>query len=136
MEELRRRYPEADRYFLLGGDMFRELSTWRDPDRLLAACRLIVIARSGTPFATLTGLPWMGDTPRETLQRLDNQPGEAGLDLGPRLPLWLVKTVPCDVSSTQLRRDLAAGRWDKKVLPAPVQSYILKHKLYGVRETR
>jgi nicotinate-nucleotide adenylyltransferase len=136
MEEFRRRYPTAELYFLLGGDMFRELGTWRDPHRLLAACRLAVIARSGAPFATLAGLPWMGDTPRETLERLDAQPGETSLDLGPGLPLRLVKIEPCDVSSTQLRRDLSAGNWDKKVLPVPVQSYILKHKLYGVRDTR
>ena len=134
MEEFRRRYPDADLYFLLGGDMFRELSTWRDPHRLLAVCRLAVIARAGTPFAAFAGLPWLGDTPRETLERLDARAGEVSLDLGPHLPVCLVRTAPCDVSSTQVRRDLAAGCLEKKVLPAPVQSYILKQHLYGVRD--
>jgi nicotinate-nucleotide adenylyltransferase len=133
MEEFRRRCPDADLYFLLGEEMFRDLATWRDPHRLLAACRLAVIARSGTPFAALAGLPWLGDTPPEILARLDRQAGDASLDLGPRTPVCLVKLAPCDISSTQVRRDLAAGRLEKKALPALVQSYILKHGLYGVR---
>jgi len=134
MEEFHRRYPDADLYFLLGEDMFRDLSTWRDPHRLLSVCRLAVIARSGVPFAALAGLPWLGDTPRELLERLDAQSDEVTLDLGPRAPVCLVKPTPCDVSSTQVRRDLAAGCLEKKVLPAPVHSYILKQRLYGVRD--
>ena len=131
MEEFRRRYPDADLYFLLGEDMFRDLASWRDPHRLLAVCRLAVIARAGVPFAALAGVPWLGDTPREVLERVDAESGEASRDLGPHVPVCLVKTVPCEVSATQVRRDLAAGRLDKKVLPAPVHSYILKNKLYG-----
>ncbi len=133
MEEFQRRYPDADLYFLLGEDMFRSLSTWRDPHRLLAVCRLAVIARAGVPFAALADLPWLGDTPREVLVRLDEQPGEVSLDLGPDIPVCLVRPAPCDISSTQVRRDLAAGRLEKKALPALVQSYILKYELYGAR---
>lgn len=134
MEVFRGRYPDADLSFLMGIDMFRTLSTWRDPHRLVAACRLLVIGRQGTPFAGLSGMPWLGDTPRDVLERLDTDAGEAVLDFGPRIPVCLVKPVPCDVSSTQIRRDLAEGRSVKKALPAPVQSYILQNRLYGVRE--
>jgi nicotinate-nucleotide adenylyltransferase len=136
MEEFRRRYPDADLYFLLGEDMFRSLATWRDPHRLLAVCRLAVIARAGVPFAALADLPWLGDTPRGVLARLDEQPGEVSLDLGPDIPVCLVRPAPCDISSTQVRHDLAAGRLEKKALPAPVQSYILKYELYGARRER
>jgi nicotinate-nucleotide adenylyltransferase len=135
MEIYRDRYPDAERYFLMGIDMFSTLSTWRDPHRLVAVCRLIVIGRQGTPFAGLSDTPWLGDTSRSVLERLDSDLGEAVLDLGPHIPVCLVKPSPCDVSSTQIRRDLAAGRSVKKVLPAPVQSYILQNRLYGVRET-
>jgi nicotinate-nucleotide adenylyltransferase len=135
MEIFRVRYPDADLYFLMGIDMFRTLSTWRDPHRLVAACRLLIIGRQGTPFAGLFNTPWLGDVPRDALLRLDADAAEAVLDLGPHTPVCLVKPSPCDVSSTQIRRDLAAGRSVKKVLPAPVQSYILQNRLYGVRGT-
>lgn len=134
MEEFRRRYPDADLYFLLGIDMFRDLATWHEPHRLLAACRLIVIARVGARFGELTGLPWLADTPRQVLEEFDVRPGEAVLDLGPRIPVCLVKPSPCALSSTQVRQDLAAGRLATNVLPASVYSYILKHNLYGVRD--
>jgi nicotinate-nucleotide adenylyltransferase len=135
MEIFRRRHPDAELYFLVGIEMFRTLSTWRDPHRLVAACRLLVIGRQGAPFAGLFATPWLGDVSRDALLRLDADPGEAVLDLAPQVPVCLVKPSPCDVSSTQIRRDLAAGRSVKKVLPAPVQSYILQNRLYGVRET-
>ncbi|MFZ5874956.1 MAG: nicotinate (nicotinamide) nucleotide adenylyltransferase [Nitrospirota bacterium] len=135
MEVFRDRCPDADRYFLMGIEMFRTLSTWRDPHRLVAVCRLLVIGRQGTPFAGLSDTPWLGGVSRDALARLDADAGEAVLDMGPRAPVCLVKTAPCDVSSTQIRRDLAEGRSVKKTLPAPVQSYILQNRLYGVRET-
>jgi nicotinate-nucleotide adenylyltransferase len=135
MEIFRGRYPDADLYFLVGVEMFRTLSSWRDPHRLVAVCRLLVIGRPGTPFADLAELGWLGDTPRETLDRLDAESRECVLDLGPRVPVCLVKPTPCDVSATQIRRDLAEGRLARNLLPAPVHSYILQHKLYGVRES-
>lgn len=132
MEVFRGRYPDADLYFLMGIDMFGTLSTWRDPHRLVAACRLLIIGRQGAPFAGLSGMPWLGDAPREVLARLDADAGEAVVDLTPGSPVCLVKPAPCDASSTQIRRSLAEGRSVKKVLPAPVQSYILQNRLYGV----
>lgn len=134
MEEFRRRYPAAERYFLMGIEMFIDLATWRDPHRLLAACRVIVMARAGRRFAEVAGLPWVGGTPAEVLARFDAVPGEAALDLGPTARVVLVKPEPCEISSTQIRRDLAAGRSVKKVLPGPVHSYILRQKLYGARD--
>lgn len=134
MGEFRRRHPDADLFFLLGIEMFRELATWRDPERLLAYCRLIVIGRSGSPFAGLAGLPWLRDAAPSDLARLDAQEGEAAIDLAPACPIVLVKPEPCELSSTQVRRDLVAGRVGRNVLPGPVWSYILKNKLYGVRD--
>jgi nicotinate-nucleotide adenylyltransferase len=134
MEEFRRRYPDDELYFLMGIEMFIDLATWREPHRLLAACRVAVMARAGRRFAEVTGLPWVGDTPREVLARLDAVPGEAALDLGPPARVVLVKLDPCEISSTQIRQDLAAGHSVKKVLPGPVHSYILRQKLYGARD--
>ncbi|MBI3608753.1 MAG: nicotinate (nicotinamide) nucleotide adenylyltransferase [Nitrospirae bacterium] len=133
MEEFRRRHPADELYFLMGIEMFIDLETWREPHRLLAASRVVVTARAGRRFAELTGLPWIGGTPREVLERFDAVPGESALDLGPTARVVLVKPEPCEISSTQIRLDLATGRSVKKVLPAPVHSYILKQKLYGAR---
>ena len=134
MEEFRRRYPADELYFLMGIEMFIDLATWREPHRLFAASRVVVIARAGRSFEALAGVPWIGDTPRAVLAGFDATPGEAALDLGPTVRVVLVKIAPCDVSSTQVREDLAAGRAVKNLLPAPVHFYILEHRLYGARD--
>ncbi len=135
MEEFRRRYPADELYFLMGIEMFIDLSTWREPHRLLAASRVVVVARAGRRFAELADLPWLGGTTRAVLAGFDAATGEAALDLRPSARVVLAKIAPCDVSSTQVREDLAAGRAVKNLLPAPVHFYILKHRLYGARDT-
>jgi len=131
IEALHQRHPAADLFFMIGFDMFAAFSTWREPERILATSRAVVIAREGRPFASLAGLPWVEGTPLEILAGFDAVPAEAALDLGPRARVILVKPHPCEISSTVIRRDLAAGCVPRKVLPAAVHSYILKHDLYG-----
>ncbi|MEO5656258.1 MAG: nicotinate-nucleotide adenylyltransferase [Nitrospiria bacterium] len=134
VEIFQARYPEADRYFVVGSEMFRDFGTWRAPERILAAASVVVIARASYPFAPLAGLRWLGETSAEVLASFDAVPGEGVLDLRPSAPLVLVKPSPCDTSSTRVRRDLAAGRPVKNLLPGPVHSYILKQRLYGARD--
>jgi len=134
LDEFRRRHPAAELYFLVGVETFLELSTWREPHRLFAASRVVVIARAGRSFEALAGVPWIGNTPRAVLAGFDATTGEAALDLGPTARVVLVKIAPCDISSTQVREDLAAGRAVKNLLPAPVYFYILEHRLYGARD--
>lgn len=134
VEIFRRRYPEADRYFVVGSEMFRDFGTWRAPERILAAASMVVIARASHPFVRLAGLRWLGETPAEVLARFDATSGEGVLDLRPSAPLVLVKPAPCETSSTRVRLDLAAGRPVKNLLPGPVHSYILKQRLYGARD--
>jgi nicotinate-nucleotide adenylyltransferase len=134
VEAFRRRAPTSDLYFLLGIDMFAELATWRQPERLVAESRLVVMARTERPFVTLAGGPWIGATSLDVLARFDAVPGEAALDLSPSARVILVKVLPCRASSTQIRLDLTAGRSVKKVLPGSVHSYILKQQLYGARD--
>jgi nicotinate-nucleotide adenylyltransferase len=51
MEILNAAEPQAQRYYLMGGDSLRDLPTWRDPARFLAACAgLGVLRRPGAQF--------------------------------------------------------------------------------------
>ena len=54
-------------------------------------------------------------------------------------PAGLVRQVEITqlaISSTDIRRQLAAGRDPRFLLPATVLAYIRKHGLYGGNETR
>lgn len=49
LEEFARRYPAAERYFLLGLDAFATLAGWREPQRVASLARLAVLERALEP---------------------------------------------------------------------------------------
>jgi nicotinate-nucleotide adenylyltransferase len=93
----------ADLYFIAGGDSLAEMPTWKDPSGILALATLVVFARE------------------QGAVRLD-VPGPAGLVIfdSPRF----------DISSTALRRQLAAGTPADESLGPRVAEYAALHGLY------
>ena len=55
LEELARRYPDAQRFFLIGEDLVDELPTWRSPERISQLAEIVVLSR-GDKLST-TGAP-------------------------------------------------------------------------------
>jgi nicotinate-nucleotide adenylyltransferase len=59
LTDLARRYPDAERYFLIGEDLVDEVPTWRSPERIPELAEIVVMKRgdeSGTgagPFRSL-----------------------------------------------------------------------------------
>jgi nicotinate-nucleotide adenylyltransferase len=47
LTDLARRYPDADRYFLIGEDLVDELPTWRSPERITQLAEVLVLSRGG-----------------------------------------------------------------------------------------
>jgi nicotinate-nucleotide adenylyltransferase len=50
--DLARRYPDAERFFLIGEDLVDQLPTWRSPDRITQLAEIVVLARGDEPDAT------------------------------------------------------------------------------------
>jgi nicotinate-nucleotide adenylyltransferase len=83
VEEMRRRFPDARLFWLMGADQWRALPRWRDPERLAERVEFIVFARDGAPaphdgwrMHFLTGThPASATELRESLAR-----GETGLE--------------------------------------------------------
>ena len=123
--------PEVELAFIVGLDAFLEFPSWRQASELLRACRFVVVPRSGYPFARLADLPLLPSIPRPALEALDRReqdrfdvpvPGGAGLTL--------LKLPPCYTSASDIRRRLRNHEGVSALLPAPVESYIMRHKLY------
>ena len=111
---LQQGFPEAELFFLIGGDSLAELHTWHDPASILRQARLAVMQRSG----------WEADL--EMLERA--VPG-----VRERL-LWL-DAPRLNISSTDLRRRLSLGLPIRYLVPPPVEAYIRTHFLHaGVSE--
>lgn len=100
-----------DIYFITGADSILELSTWKEPGKILSYCRLLAVTRPGYDRREL-------NIKIEELNHL----------YGSRIELVEIPTL--DISSTEIRRRAAEGRNIKNLVPEPVEKYILKHNLY------
>ena len=101
---LRKESPDSRFVFILGMDSLRDLPGWKDPQRILSEHGVIAIDR----------------------------PGLSPIDLDPR---WIdkVKTVignPFAISSTDIRKRVAAGKSIRHLVSREVEAYILERGLY------
>ena len=89
-------------FFLIGGDAFAEIETWRRWREVVGSVTFIVANRPGHEYEVPQGA---------SMERLE--------------------TVDLPYSSSAIRRALGAGERPSEV-PEPVLDYIYKHGLYGV----
>jgi nicotinate-nucleotide adenylyltransferase len=96
----------TDLFFIMGGDSWSEIKTWRDWERLLRMTNHIVVTRPGyeTPLA-----------PPELKQQI-----------------FFTDAVMKDVSATNIRRLANEGRYDEldQMVPRSVANYIRKYEIY------
>ena len=110
---VRRKYPRAKLYLLMGTDMFLTFHLWRDPGELAKLCTLCAFGRSEADTESLFA------PQREHLART----------LGAEVVTIALPQI-VDVSSTWLRGHLEEGR---RYLDPAVYGYILRKGLYGVK---
>jgi nicotinate-nucleotide adenylyltransferase len=111
--EIARRYPDAELFLVLGIDALQDFLDWREPERLLDRCRLVVVSRPGFTLEV---------------------PPQVAHGLGERTARIVLQAMPhLEISSTDLRRRLAAGEPVRYLLPDAVERYIRERGLYGAR---
>ena len=116
LAQLKREYPEAELWLLIGADMFLTLHQWWEPEKILALAGICAFGRTeGDGEAVFA-------------------PQRKRLEKG--FPGAKVKTIEIpglvDVSSTRLRELLAKGE-GADFLPPAVYGHILMNGLYGTR---
>jgi len=104
--------PDAEFYFVIGGDSLKDLPGWRDPEGILAQATIVALMRPG--YIDLTHA-------REQL--------EARLP-GLRQHLITLSGPAMEISSTDLRERIAQGRPIKYQTPENVERYIFRQGLY------
>ena len=111
LEALHAQAPGIELTFIVGGDMAAALPLWREPERIVGLAHLAVAERDGLAREAI-------------LERLSFVPGATErvrfFDM-PRL----------DVSSSLIRRRVAAGRPVRYLVPDGVAQYIEREGLYG-----
>jgi nicotinate-nucleotide adenylyltransferase len=114
LAELTARHPAAQLFLLLGGDMLADLPTWREPARICQLATLVAARRPGGPAP---------DSSR--LADLLSQQGSANCATH-----QLVDMPQLDLSSSEIRRRVAAGLSIRYQTPRAVEKYIETHGLY------
>ena len=110
-------------FFILGGDAFAEIATWRSYPDVLDAAHFVVISRPGTTADMAMA--------RVPALRARVQPPSSDLAASQRTWIIPVDAHTRDVSSTRIRARLAAHERIDDLVPAAVARHILAHHLYG-----
>jgi nicotinate-nucleotide adenylyltransferase len=106
--ELRRRLgPRVDLWLLLGMDAYLEVRAWKSWERVVRECYLGVARRPGH-----AGAGQKGELAEKTR---------------------FAETTEVNISSSDIRRRVRLGRSVAFLVPAPVEAYIGRHRLYGAR---
>jgi len=96
--------PDTAWVLIIGQDQYAGLHTWRDWRELVARVTLAIANR---PDVVATANPQIGKVAHQ-----------------------MVQLTMMDVSSTEIRRRVAAGESIANLVPPPVASYIARHRLY------
>ncbi|MBM4339737.1 MAG: nicotinate-nucleotide adenylyltransferase [Deltaproteobacteria bacterium] len=116
-------------FFILGGDAFVEIETWKDFQNLFTLCHFVVMARPGfqkTPVAS---------------QLPDSLTSAFQYDIETKVwvhlsgyHLHFQEISFLDISSTKVREFIEKGESVRYLIPPETEAYIYKHGLY--REKR
>ncbi len=117
--------PDARIVFLIGRDAFDELHTWKDFRTLLGLCDFAVMTRP--PETT----PLSPDAlPVAMREALCYDPSIAGFRHESGHRVVSLPITGLDVSASDVRARVAAGRSIRFLVPAAVEDYIQRHRLY------
>ena len=110
LEELHQELdPDAEFFFIIGQDALDQFHRWKQPERLLQLCRLVVARRLGHD-----------DFDSEVWRRRFSNANEPAFLAAPLI----------DISGTEIRRRAAGGGTLRYLVPDAVADYIKKRRLY------
>ena len=112
LEEIRRRNPEAELFFIVGADTVCAMDTWREPARIFAACTILAAMRE--------------DQVDPDKLRADAETLRKKYD-AKILPV----TIPAiGISSTDIRKRIGAGKSIHYLVPDRLERYIIENGIY------
>lgn len=120
--------PKAAFFLLLGSEMFLDLLSWKDPQRIAGLARLVVVARTGSGFdpESLPAQKVLQELGQESWIRVSASPPRPE----PARGVFLVSAVSLAISASELRRRAREGRSLRYRAPEAVADYIRAHRLY------
>jgi nicotinate-nucleotide adenylyltransferase len=112
--------------FALGWDAFAELDTWKEYAAIFGMCDIVVVTRAAHPTRLV-----LRDFPIAARKALHYDRRSAGFRHVSGHRVTLQRVTALDISSTDVRTRVRAGRSIAFLVPEPVRTYIHDHTLYG-----
>ena len=101
LRQFKKLYPDDDFFLILGADALAGMASWKEPGEIVKMAQLLAAKRAGTSAQEIKDVSWI-DMPE------------------------------CPVSSSEIRESFKRGKEIGEIdLPAKVEQYIRKMKLYG-----
>lgn len=107
-------YPEATLFFIMGGDTYRDLVNWNNPQQLFTTAKLAVAVMRRP---SKDGSDLRLDIHRQTIPSLEQN-------------ALLLDSPLVEISSTDIVRRIIQGKSVRYLLPDTVIAYIREHNLY------
>jgi len=128
LRRVKRLFPGARVFFIVGADAFLEIETWKDWRTLLDEGLFIVVTRPGASLRAARRAPGEAYAGRTRAVRRGERIAEDAFSPG-RIFLLPIEALP--VSATDIRARIRAGRSIAGLVPASVARYIRERDLYG-----
>lgn len=110
VRSIRQMYPQAELFYLMGGDSLHDLHTWHKASEFVAACDFLGVMRRPDDDVLLSALEKEFPGIQDKLRFID----------APRL----------EISASDIRGRISDGRPFRYFLPPAVYQYIEEHDLY------
>lgn len=121
---------EAKVYFVIGGDSWRDITTWREWEKLMTMTSFIVVSRPGAELG-------FDHVTEEIRQRAVDLRGKSELEIVVKATeftedkIYFTDAVRLDISATAIRSNIKENGDDwRDDVPAEVAKYIEKYQIY------
>ena len=115
VEELRAAHPDDEFTFVFGADCLDQLDTWRNPERILAGCRIVAATRGAS----------------SDVEEMRRKAAALSAKYGGKIEVMEFPAL--EISSTMLRERASEGLPLKYLVPEAVENYAIRQELYGSR---
>lgn len=111
LERLKRENPDTEYYYIVGADSLCHMTSWRYPERIFSNCCILSAIRDDKSISDLE-------------KQISILKHEYDADIR------LLRTERMDISSSNIRKKIAAGESIEGDVPEPVRVYIKRKGLY------
>ena len=104
-------YPDAELWFLMGGDSLHDLPTWRNPEIICKLANIAVAVRNSESIQVFAEL-------------IEKRNREFNANI------QMLRTPNIEISSSDIRKRVIENRSIRYLVPSKVEEYILENGLY------